>query len=37
MHRLTKLPASMSRSAAILAIVVALLVAACKGGGSTGY
>jgi uncharacterized membrane protein YdfJ with MMPL/SSD domain len=37
MHRLTVWVAARPWLAAILAVAVAVIVAACKGGGSSGY
>jgi hypothetical protein len=36
-NRITSLMASRSRLATLLALVVTVIVAACKGGGSSGY
>jgi len=37
MNRITSSIASRSRWAAVFTIVAAVIVAACKGGGSSGY
>jgi hypothetical protein len=37
MNRITSPLASRSRLATLLALVVTVIVAACKGGGSSGY
>ena len=37
MNGITSLVAPRSRLATVLALVVTVIVAACKGGGSTGY